>query len=366
MNILFISNLTGNLWAGPNNSVPAQILAQSKIDNVFWYNLNHNKRKEWTENGLDCKNLDDIGSGRLNDLPSPFNNPDITVIEGVYLYPFSKMIADIQKAGIPYILIPRSGLTVQSQKRKPFKKIIGNALYFKRMIKKAAAIHYLTQQEKEDSEKINWNKNSFIVPNGMYMPEALSSGSNDGKTITYIGRLEIYQKGLDLLLEACDCLNKELNENHIKINLYGPNQENTKEKLEEIIKSKNLQDIISLGESVIGEEKKKIMLNTDVFLMTSRFEGLPMGLLEALSYGLPCFATRGTNMADEIKETNSGWTAENDLDSIKNQMSKMIYDIKDGTLIKEKSCNARKLAENYNWDSIARKAHDIYLDILKK
>ena len=37
MNVLYISKLTGNLFAGPNNSVPAQIKAQSKIDNVFWY-----------------------------------------------------------------------------------------------------------------------------------------------------------------------------------------------------------------------------------------------------------------------------------------------------------------------------------------
>lgn len=44
MNILYLSNLTGNLFAGPNNSVPAQIRAQSKIDNVFWYNINKMNR----------------------------------------------------------------------------------------------------------------------------------------------------------------------------------------------------------------------------------------------------------------------------------------------------------------------------------
>ena len=46
MNILFISKLSGNLWAGPNNSIPAQVKAQSRIDNVFWYNLNNTKRPE--------------------------------------------------------------------------------------------------------------------------------------------------------------------------------------------------------------------------------------------------------------------------------------------------------------------------------
>ena len=32
MNILYISKLSGNMWAGPNNSVPAQIMAQTKFD----------------------------------------------------------------------------------------------------------------------------------------------------------------------------------------------------------------------------------------------------------------------------------------------------------------------------------------------
>ena len=71
MNILYISNLSGNLFAGPNNSVPAQISAQALSDNVFWYNLNHIKREEWKSIG--CCNFDDYPTGRLKDLPLPFS-----------------------------------------------------------------------------------------------------------------------------------------------------------------------------------------------------------------------------------------------------------------------------------------------------
>ena len=98
MNVLYISNLTGNLFAGPNNSVPAQIKAQSKRDNVFWYNINDIKREEWKE--INCYNLKDYPSGRLKDLPKPFNKPDIAVIEEFYCFPFCKIIKDINENNI--------------------------------------------------------------------------------------------------------------------------------------------------------------------------------------------------------------------------------------------------------------------------
>ena len=74
MNILYVSNLTGDLWAGPNNSVPAQIKAQAKLDNVFWYNVNKNIIKEWV--GL-YHNLLEYPSEKLADLPHPFNKPNL-------------------------------------------------------------------------------------------------------------------------------------------------------------------------------------------------------------------------------------------------------------------------------------------------
>ena len=160
MNVLYISNLTGNLFAGPNNSVPAQIKAQSKRDNVFWYNINDIKREEWKE--INCYNLKDYPSGRLKDLPKPFNKPDIAVIEEFYCFPFCKIIKDINENNIPYIIIPRSELTKKAQKRKRVKKFIGNICYFKKMANNASAIQFLSKQEKVDSGD-KWNQICKII-----------------------------------------------------------------------------------------------------------------------------------------------------------------------------------------------------------
>lgn len=360
MNILYISNLSGNLWAGPNNSVPAQIKAQSQIDNVFWFNINHNKREEWTQNGLDCKNLDDIPSGRLNDLPAPFNHPDIVVVEEFYCFPFCKLIADVQKQKIPYVIIPRSEMTDLAQKNKKWKKLVGNILYFKKMAKEASGIQFLTEKEKIDSGE-KWNKTSFVIPNGVDLPQKQKKNfSVDGINASYIGRIEIYQKGLDLLLNAIIDLKDDLINSNFKLSLYGPNRDGALESLKAKVHDNDLEDVVLFNEGVFGEKKTETLLNSDIFIMTSRFEGMPMGLIEALSYGVPCLATKGTNLANEIEGADAGWIAENDVESIKNALRDLIIH---RNLFK-KGQNAAFLAKKFAWDYIAKESCLMYKKVI--
>lgn len=362
LNILFISNLTGNLWAGPNNSVPAQVKAQSKIDNVFWYNINKNCLEEWKQDGLDCKCLKEYPTGRLADLPMPFNKPDLAVVEEVYCYPFNKIIYDLQKNHIPYVVVPRSTLTEQAQKNKRLKKLIGNFVFFNRMITKASAIQYLTEQEKLESVG-RWKQNNFVVPNGISLPiESASIDVKNGIRATYIGRVEIYQKGLDMLLEAIIQLQDELRKCKFNLCIYGPSINGAKEKLEQIIIENKIQDVVRIKDAILKDEKKQVLLDTDLFVMSSRFEGLPMGLIEALAYGIPCLVTKGTNVTDMIEEFNAGWTCNNNASEIENALRRML-DSKSN--LYEYRNNAKNLAKKYSWEDIAQESHNAYVKILQ-
>ena len=352
MNILYISNLTGNLFAGPNNSVPAQIKAQSKIDNIFWYNINNVKRDEWKE--LNCYNLIDYPTGRLKDLPMPFNKPDIVVIEEFYCFPFCKLIKDIVKNKIPYIIIPRSELTKKAQQKKHFKKILGNIFYFKKMAKNAATIQFLSLQEKKDSVE-KWNKNAIIIPNGIDISNNKKEKFSQKRIqATYIGRYEMYQKGLDILVETISRLQVDLRHNKFILNMYGVDQEETIKFLKKKIMEYDISDLININKAVFGEEKKDVLLKTDVFVLTSRFEGMPMGLIEALSYGIPCLATKGTNMVNDIDDYNAGWTSNNSVEGLENAMKKMLSDKEKFSIIGD---NARNLSLKYSWNQIAEKTH---------
>ena len=365
MIIIYITQLSGNMWAGPNNSVPAQILAQSKIDKVFWFNVNYVKKEQW-ESLPYFHNLADYPNKEISDFPKPYNKPDLVVFEGFYSHTFSKLVFEVLQKNIPYIIIPRCELTEKAQRQRFIKKKVGNLLFGNKFAKKAKAIQYLTEQEYIDSGD-EWNKRHIIIPNGIhskktYYNEMISNKTQNGLRGVYIGRIEIYQKGLDMLIEACSELQDSLRNANVTLQLYGPDRENSKNKLNDLIKVANIDDIISINNGVFGNEKEQIQLDADFFIMTSRFEGHPMGLIEALSYGLPCVVTKGTNMTKEIAEADAGWVAESNVESIKNTL---INFINERDLLQSKGMNSIKLSEKYNWNRLAEKSHESYIKLLK-
>lgn len=350
MNILYISFLNGDSWAGPTYSVPKQIEAQAKYDNVFWYNIRETKVEEW-KNKPYYYDLRDYPNERIRDLPSPFNSPDIIMVEQFYGFAGKKIVRELESSKTPYVIIPRGELTSSAQKRKQWKKIIANALIFYKFSRKATAIQYLTEQEKKDSGD-KWNKNSIIIPNGIPVPNNTKTEyCNSGIRCIAIGRIEPYHKGLDMLIEACGMIADNLRKASCTIDIFGPDYDGKVAELKKQISLLSLEDIIQYHEGLYGEDKERELLNSDVFLLTSRFEGHPMALIEALSYGLPCVVTRGSNMKSEVEEYQAGWTAENNVESIKEALLDMI---ENKSLVSVKGKNAIMLSEQYRWDNIAQ------------
>lgn len=370
MNILYISKIDGRPWIGPTYSVPNQVAAQSQYDNVFWYNIvdsgedaGKENLKIWRELNY-YHDLKDFPSQKINDLPSPFNNPDLIIMEQGYPFAKDKIRREVFKSEIPYIIVPRGELTTTAQKKKKIKKIIGNILLdYHRFVKKAVAIQCLTEQE-EIGTKNKWNNVKIILPNGTELHNVKHNYS-DKKSLNgvFIGRIETYQKGLDILVDACEIVKKKLKASKCHIHLYGSDRENKLAPLLELIEQRDLSDIISFHGPVFGKEKAKVLSDADFFIITSRFEGHPMGLLEALAYGLPSLVTTGSNMRLEVETNKAGWGADNNAVSVASAFERLVADVDN---YQKMSQNACKLAEMYSWEAIAQKSHVNYIELLQK
>ncbi len=365
MNIVYCSCVNTNKDAGLYWSIPNQVKAQSKYDNVFWYNLRTEETPEWNATNL-YHSLLDYPSGRLHALPKPFNSPDLVIFETVYVFAFNKFVYDVWKKGIPYIIVPRGSLTAPAQKMKPLKKWIGNLIFFRRFVQKALVIQYLTENEYKESGDI-WNKNHLIISNGIAVKENVKVwGKNEQVVLkgVFIGRISIYHKGLDLLIEACMKIQTKLREHSCVIHVYGPDRENAKRVLCQKITDSNINDILFIEEvPIFGQEKEHVLLSSDFFVLTSRLEGHPMGVIEALSYGLPCLVTKGTNMASEIKEYEAGWSSETSIEGIAAALEKMLFE---RNSFPSKSEQAVKLAKQYNWDLLGEFASNKYKELLSR
>ncbi len=61
-----------------------------------------------------------------------------------------------------------------------------------------------------------------------------------------------------------------------------------------------------------GEDKADLFDGHDAFVYMSRWEGLPLAVVEALASGLPVVVTEATNVADLIETYGAGWVATGD------------------------------------------------------
>ena len=354
MVILHIASIRDTAINGVHVAVPQHIRAQSEYAKVGFVNV-------LGEDIPAISNQFPYGDTfSVCGLPEPFCSPDLIVFHEVYKPAYLKLYRQAKSMGIPYIIVPHGCLTKGAQKKKHLKKMVGNILLFNRFIETAKAIQFLSAVELSESD---FGKRKFIGTNGTPVPmKQKESFGRDNVRLAYIGRLDAYHKGLDILAEALGTVAGTLRECRCGLNVYGPDHLGRLDILRSLVEQNNVCDFVTLNGPVSGKEKEEVLLSSDIFVQTSRFEGMPLGILEALSYGLPCLVTRGTNLGEIIEKYDAGWVAETDARSVSETLLRAL---EERDRWEEKSRNAvRLIEENFRWDAVAKQTIEEYKKVL--
>jgi glycosyltransferase involved in cell wall biosynthesis len=123
--------------------------------------------------------------------------------------------------------------------------------------------------------------------------------NNETLVLIYAGRLS-EEKGLDILLKAFSILRFHMH--NIKLLILGDGP--LKSYLQDLSSSLKINDSVKfLG---FKKEIMQYLLQSDLYISCSRFEGLPMSILEALSANLPVIATNVGGIPEVIKNDVHG------------------------------------------------------------
>ncbi len=354
MVIVHIAHTENMPFWGVDVAVEEHVKRQQQLESVALINVAGHKI-ECAQNQFDYYKGFDIKK-----LPAPFNNPDLVIFHEVYRVQYLKIAKNLLKNKVPYIIVAHGSLTKKAQAKKRIKKIIGNILFFGKFIKKAQAIQCLSKRELEQTKIV---KKKFISTNGIDIPKEFKKDFNAHCTdIVFIGRYDIYYKGLDIFFDAVKSLESFINQHNVKISMYGPDNNNCFKQVEDLIKEKGVEKLITQNSAITGEQKKDRLIKSDIFIQTSRSEGMPLGIIEALSYGVLCLVTEGTNLGEIISEYNAGWVAKTTVEDVAETIKKAVLEKQEYS---EKSSNAIKLAkENFVWDKVIQDELDNYSKII--
>lgn len=348
MRILYVTKLKNTKANGVTVAVTQLLKSISKYAIIGWLDLGNVDfevcqdiqmlgRDTWEEFGAEIAIFED-----------PFNSLE-----------FCKIARVLRKRHVPYILSPHGCFTKIAMQKKAVKKSIGIHTVFRNYLKGCCATQYLCEDEKNKSIQFN---QALVIPNGIPNNDCYSI-KNEIHNIVFISRKDVRHKGIDLLLKAVLREKYLLESQNIKINIYGSTESEDDERfINAFICENNLSGIVKNNGAVFDEEKENILLKSDLFILTSRHEGFPMSILEALSYGLPVLITKGTNMTDLVNEASAGWTC--DIDVI--EIAKTLERALSCTNYSDYSKNARELSNKFSWDSISMITIEQYKKIVNK
>lgn len=215
-------------------------------------------------------------------------------------------------------------------------------IFLKLIIKKYHKFIVMTEELGKKVKQLNPKASYTVIPGGITQ-DYLVTEPLRGKYILYIGRIDIFNKGLDLLIDAW----KNINE---KLIIAGSGKLSEEKKLKELIKKNNLDDKINYIGKVYGRKKTNLYRNALFIVQPSLFETFGYVALETLAIGklLVCFDIQGfkwipNKYALKIKEISSY--------SLEKSIKKVL---KSPIQLERLSPTNKKFAQSFNWNSIAK------------
>lgn len=209
--------------------------------------------------------------------------------------------------------------------------------------------------------KSTYNRDTNYIPNGIERPDLASASiigekyslKKDGY-ILYLGRV-VPEKGIHYLIKAYNSLNTSM-----PLVIAGGASHTIEYENQIHETAKGNKNIIFTG-FVQGAELAELYSNAYIYCLPSDLEGMPISLLEAMSYG-NCCLTSNIDECTEVCVNNAVYFEKGNAADLRDKLD---YLIKNPQIVSSYKKKTRDyICNKYNWDDVCDKTLQLYKNII--
>ncbi|MEQ8968475.1 MAG: glycosyltransferase [Azospirillaceae bacterium] len=290
---------------------------------------------------------------------------DVVHIHSLYLHTTKAAADACQRAGVPYIIRPHGSLDPYLINRSRGRKRVMEWLYQNRAFRRAAAVHFTAEEERRLATPYVHGARGVVAPLGVDLSafDTLPAPGRfrnrypelaDKRLMLFFGRLH-FKKGLDLLVGAFARLAADAPDLHLVI--AGPD-DGYGEEVRGWIAERGLSDRVLFTGMLTGEDKRAVLVDSDVFVLPSYTENFGMAILEALCCRLPVVISDQVNIHDEVAAAEAGLVVPCDAGRVAEATARVLAD---PDLAARLVANGLELVANrYDWRAASANLEHLY------
>jgi glycosyltransferase involved in cell wall biosynthesis len=276
-----------------------------------------------------------------------------------------------RRRGVPYIVRPLGTLNDWGMKnRRRWIKKWSFRLLESRIIEHAALVHYTSNQERLEAEKLHRGQTAAaIIPNAIAETPASSPAGRfrarfpqleNRQVLLFLSRLD-QVKGLYLLMRAFAQIRQQIP--HVSLVVAGDGNSAFVSGLKaEAVRLGIERDVIWPG-FLDGELKQAALADADVFVLPSYSENFGIAVAEAMAAGVPVIVSDQVGIHHDIAETAAGMVVRCEVAPLAGALIRLLND---PDLRRSMGRNGRRLAQKrYSLEAVTRQVLCLYNGITR-
>jgi glycosyltransferase involved in cell wall biosynthesis len=288
---------------------------------------------------------------------------DAVHVHSLYLAPQRDAGREAARRSVPYVVSPHGSLDPWLRRRGKGRKALAGAVWQRRMLRQAAALHFTSGEEARLAGKVAPGVPKIVVPLGIdvaafeQLPPPADYG--DGPVVLFLGRIAA-KKGLDVLVRSFAIVSRRFAEARLVI--AGPDDEGLRPELEALARREGVGDRVIFPGMLRGDDKLAALAAADVWALSSHTENFGIAVVEALAAGVPTVISPAINLAGEIERAGAGVVSETRPEAFAGALVHLLEDEERRVLYAERG---RAFARTYDWKTVAPQIVELYEEVAR-